>query len=451
MQDTIVAIASPTTPAPRGIVRLSGDQAADVLQAAGIPLPRQASRFGASLDLGSPLGEISVDVLFWPDQRCYTGQPSAEIHCLGSLPILTAVVDRMIRCGARPARPGEFTLRAFLAGRLDLVQAEAVLGVIEAEGTGSLDAALTQLAGNVSTPLHQARHELLDLLADVEAGLDFVDEDIEFVTDKVLLDRLLIIRKTVQSVGEQLRQRGGGSGLPVVVVRGMPNAGKSCLINRLSGTETSIVTEVAGTTRDSVTTTARIDAIEVMLVDTAGIEAQNDELRLAMARQNDHQDRRADVRLWCVDAHDPGSPDVIRRIEATAAASQRAGTIDIRVATKSDLVDRLPECFDDRWIACSGKTGQGEADLITHLAQRLGQRDLEETGSVIGTAARCSGALAEAATSLDAAIETTTLGSGHEWVATELRTAANALGEVTGAVYTDDILDRVFSRFCIGK
>ncbi len=219
VEDTIVAIASPTSPAVRGIVRFSGCDLARVLIRLGIPgvapgaspTKSQPRRFAADVDLGVPLGVIPVDVMIWPTNRSYSGQPSAELHTHGSLPLLQSLVDSAIRAGARAARPGEFTMRTFLAGRLDLTQAEAVLGVIEAEGRGSLDQALQQLAGNLSRPLEQMRSDMLDLLADVEAGLDFVDEDIEFISDQTLTQRLTEIVEQLGATCRTMRARSGGA------------------------------------------------------------------------------------------------------------------------------------------------------------------------------------------------------------------------------------------------
>jgi tRNA modification GTPase len=453
---TIVAIASPTTAAPRGIVRLSGRDVANVLRSAGIDPPPRTSRFECHIDVGDPLGTIDGHMLYWPSNRCYTGQPSAEFHTHGSVPILTAIVDRLCKAGARPARPGEFTMRAFLAGRMDLVQAEAVLGVIEAESRGALNAALTQLAGNVSTPLESTREELLNLLADVEAGLDFVDEDIQFISDEDLIRRLESAHDIVDQAIKQLQTRGGGDRLPVVVLRGLPNAGKSCLINRISGQESSIVTPTAGTTRDSVTIMANLQStptavpIPVVLVDTAGIEQDRDELTSAMSRQSRQQDSRADVRIWCIDSTASDFKHQADHLHRIASETRRAGTRDLWVATKTDLTSSsvLPSAD---WIPCSGLTGQGIEALVMRIETELLARDREQTGSIIGTAARCQDALHSASSAIGAALQAAHDEIGHEIVSTELRIAAQAIGEVTGAVYTDDILDRVFSRFCIGK
>ncbi len=211
-------------------------------------------------------------------------------------------------------------MRAFLAGRLDLTQAEAVLGVIDAEGRGSLDHALRQLAGNLSRPLESMRSTLLDLLADVEAGLDFVDEDIEFVSDDVLVDRLTQMQMQLAVTINAMKQRGGGSSRRTIALRGKPNAGKSRLLNRLSNSETAIVADVAGTTRDVVTTECMLSGQPFLIIDTAGIEISVDHISHLSQAQALRAANEADVRLWCVDGSDE---------DATSQLDEfRAGAID---------------------------------------------------------------------------------------------------------------------------
>ncbi|QDT04027.1 tRNA modification GTPase MnmE [Rubripirellula lacrimiformis] len=462
--ETIVAIASPTSPAPRGIVRLSGTSVLEILDRMGISPANQVrpSRYPAAVDLGVPLGMVDVDVMVWPTPRSYTGQPSAELHTFGSLPLLTGLTELAAHAGARAARPGEFTMRAFLAGRLDLTQAEAVLGVIDAEGRGSLDHALRQLSGNLSKPLEQMRSTLLNLIADVEAGLDFVDEDIEFVSDETVVQRLTEISETLRLTAEAMRQRGGTTSRATIILRGEPNAGKSRLLNRLSESDTAIVADVAGTTRDVVTLDTTLCGHPVRWVDTAGIETGNDDI----SRESQDHARRAsdeaDVRLWCIDSSRSDFDTALTQLRHQAGTSGRTGVIDLFVATKCDI-SSLPTAPDskpkqepasdssDALLTCSALSDDGIETLVQTVLQRLLDRDSEEHGSVVGTAARCGQSLDQAHTSVLAAIELTRHSQGHEFVSAEMRTAAQCLGEVTGAVYTDDILDRVFGRFCIGK
>ncbi|EMI20074.1 tRNA modification GTPase TrmE [Rhodopirellula maiorica SM1] len=453
--ETIVAIASPTTPAMRGIVRMSGQSVVPILESVGVVSShtKRPQVIHSRINLGMPLGEMDVTVSLWPTSQSYTGQPSAELHTIGSAPVLQSIVSVLSAAGARAARPGEFTMRAFLAGRLDLPQAEAVLGVIEAEQRGSLEHALKQLAGNLSRPLEQMRSEMLDLLADVEAGLDFVDEDIEFISDDALVDRLSVIHAAVEKTRQSMESRGGNRARAIVAFRGNPNAGKSHLINALVGREVAIVADVAGTTRDVVSVETVLGGNEIQWVDTAGIEsrAQQDplfEITAASQAQALRASQNADVRIWCVDASNDDLAAQRRYFETHDGSSKRS-SVDIWVATKSDLIDVATRQSD--WIYTSVITGEGVDQLRDRVSQFVASRDQEEVGSIMGTAARCSGSLAHAATCIETAIRFVQQGDGHEFVASELRVAVECLGEVTGTVYTDDILDRVFGRFCIGK
>ncbi|MGI9470580.1 MAG: tRNA modification GTPase [Rubripirellula sp.] len=451
VDDTIVAIASPTAPAVRGVVRMSGEDAVAVLQRMGVDSGHDGKtrRTTAAVDLGAPIGVVPVDVLVWPTKKSYTGQPSAELHTYGSLPILRRFVESAIEAGCRAARPGEFTMRSFLAGRLDLTQAEAVLGVIEAEKRGSLDHALRQLGGNLSRPLEQMRGTLLDLLADVEAGLDFVDEDISFISDEDLIDRLQEIGSQLETTSEVMQSRGGGSARFVIALCGEPNAGKSCLINRLAGKEVAIVAEMAGTTRDVVTVDVEFDGVPVTLVDTAGIEDADTEVSRQSQSQSSRTSNEARLRLWCVDASRDDFDRATDELRQWASAGRRSPAIDLWVATKSDLASRALE--ETKWILCSAVNGSGIGHLRSRIQAILCQQDAEEVGSVVGTASRCAQSLQLAREAIDRAISLTQHQEGHEFVSAELRVVAQSLGEVTGAVYTDDILDRVFGRFCIGK
>ncbi len=468
VDDTIVAIASPLTPAPRGIVRISGDSVVPILRRSGVlaedDCDSRSRRFSAPLELGDSLRWLDVDVLLWPTSRSYTGQPSAELHLIGSLPLLDAVVDRLIAAGARAARPGEFTMRAFLAGRMDLPQAEAVLGVIDAEDARTLDQALSQLAGNLSRPLQTARSELLDLLADVEAGLDFVDEDIEFVSDEHLQHRLGELRELLESATAQLRERSASHSALEIVLRGLPNAGKSCLLNALSKTQSAIVTDQAGTTRDSIAVSFVVDGHAVRMTDTAGIEwrAEHEPNSAVLAKaqvQATEAASRADLCLWCIDISDQNPDAALEQLRQSQldSGSYKKSIENWIVLTKTDLNSRSPSWLDA--VMSSGfpvvetnVMSNGGLDSLNRKIVAAAERfDPNETGGVIGTAARCRDSLAAASLAIANAIVMTKTQVGHELVAAEIRAAASAIGDVTGEVYTDDLLDRVFSRFCIGK
>lgn len=450
--EVIVAVASPRSPAPRGIVRLAGDDLLPVLARSGLNFAPERSRQPQSIDLGSPLGAISIDLLLWPDARSYVGQPSAELHTLGSGPVLDALVEHFCSGGARMARPGEFTMRAFLAGRLDLSQAEAVLGVIDADTPEDLRVALSQLAGNLSRPLTNVRETGLNLLADVEAGLDFVDEDIEFVSDASLCSQLRAMRDILEQTRSQIRQRDETYDQVRILIRGFPNAGKSQLLNALVNRDAAIVSSIAGTTRDGVVAETRWDDRVIRFEDTAGIEADPDAILAEANRRATDSDRVAAVRLWCVDGADADAMTHAERIQSIAADSKRRGAVDLFLCTKSDATHwrDLPSHSDTPWHAVSAITGQGLSTLRRLILDATDGPGDAPSG-IRGTAERCRDSLRRSIDSIDAALAAARNQAGHEIVAAELRVAIECIGEVTGVVYTDDVLDRVFGRFCIGK
>ncbi len=260
--------------------------------------PKRPQRLRLQLQV-IELGPLVVDAMIWPGRQSYTGAPTVEIHTYGSLPVLEAVVGTLVQAGAKPAGPGEFTMRAFLAGRLDLTQAEAVLGVIDARSQTQLDAALAQLAGNLATPLKQTRRELIDLLADIEAGLDFVDEDIQFISDSAIREQLNRAVDVVAEAGKKLTVRRRSQAYVKAVLRGEPNAGKSSLLNALCAEEAAIVSDVAGTTRDTIWRDIRMDDVWIRLIDTAGIESAQDDLQSAGQRMAEQMAEQADLVLHC--------------------------------------------------------------------------------------------------------------------------------------------------------
>lgn len=446
-RSTIVAIASSLAPSIRGIVRIAGDEAVEVLAVMAPTLQRQPWRRPLRQEVTLQLAELgSVDAvaLIWPTTRSYTGVPNVEIHTHGAVPVLEAIVAAAVRAGARPAGPGEFTMRAFLAGRLDLPQAEAVLGVIDAANRDQLDAALSQLAGNISQPLRQVRDDLLDLLADLEAGLDFVDEDIEFIDDAAILTGLSQAKTVVAAAAAQMAGRHRSIATADVVLRGRPNAGKSSLLNALVGQQVAIVSSQAGTTRDVLWRETMIAAQRVRLVDTAGLEAAADAISQQSQRAANDSQQTAALTLVCVP---------VLQIAAAPAEVDAASNASLRVATQADLAPESTRGALQRagWILTSALTGFGLDDLRGRIAAALdAQHSAPELG-VSATAARCGDSIQRAAQGIDTAIQLTRQETGHEWVASEIRLALAAIGEITGEIYTDDLLDRVFSRFCIGK
>jgi len=490
--DNIAAIASAPGGACRGIIRLAGPTAVACLGQVFRPAAGEAAARWATLTPDSqpvtidgsislePGHELPVRAYIWPGRRSYTRSPLVELHTVGSPLLLEWVVERLGTAGARAALPGEFTLRAFLAGRLDLTQAEAVLGVIDAQGQASLNTALAQLAGGLAGPLAGLRTRLLDLLAHLEAGLDFVEEDIEFISADELQSQLGDIRGRVEAIAAQMQSRGESREMPRVVLTGLPNVGKSSLFNALlrgDGNEaasdderkaggarrirTAIVSDIAGTTRDFLVGETTLGNRRCLVVDTAGVEHRdggssseseqaptaNEAAEAAAQALGDTQRAAAAVTLLCLDASRPLTPWEAEQLAAPCPAR-------VIVLTKADQVaPGVP--LPAEGMLTSSVTGQGLAELRQAIASALvtvGDAEPGETsGTVAATAIRCRESLRQAAQALEAAADLAAGGLGEELVAAEIRVALDALGQVTGAVYTDDILDRIFSRFCIGK
>ncbi|MFV1965163.1 MAG: tRNA modification GTPase [Pirellulaceae bacterium] len=452
LDDTIGAIASPPGGAIRGVVRISGPDVIHCLQhcfsaAEGDDLQqvRTASVLPGLLHVPPPVGDLECDLYLWPDQRSFTRQPAAELHTFGSPPLLEAALHTLCAAGVRLAEPGEFTMRAFLAGRLDLTQAEAVLGVIDAQSGSELRVALSQMAGGLATPLNDLRRQLMDLLAHLEAGLDFAEEEIEFLSSAELESCLSAAAGHVSSIEARLVEREQREDMPRVVLMGWPNVGKSSLFNALAGDRAAIVSRQAGTTRDYVTRTVKIAGREFVLIDTAGVKTGDAENTLAAASQvvREAQDARADLRLLCLDATRP-----LNAWEETQISNEDAPH-RLVVLTKTDAAE-LRE-VPSRGIRTSSVTGDGLDELRRTIFRCLESLPGRELLAVANTATRCRESLRRTARRLQSARDLVVHGRGEELVAAEIRLALEELGKIVGAVYTDDILDRVFSRFCIGK
>jgi tRNA modification GTPase len=452
-EDTIAAVASPPGGALRSIVRISGPGVAGCLRACLRPDAHRWAQWTLAgpprvipsrLRLGLPLGDVPCDVYYWPGPRSFTRQAVAEIHLLGSPPLVDAAMRAVCAAGARLAQPGEFTLRAFLAGRIDLTQAEAVLGIIDARDRSQLDSALQQLAGGLARPLDRLRESLLDLLADLEAGLDFVDEDIQFLDAAELQTRLADAAQQIQALETQVVGRSERDEEFRIALVGWPNVGKSSLWNALVGEPAAIVADSAGTTRDYLTRRVAIGGLDCLLIDTAGIAAHGaDGIEAQAQRLGAQQAAQADLQVWCIDGTRPLNS------QEQAAMTAAGGSRVLCVLTKTDqptVIDGHQEA-----IRTSSRTGAGLEELKEAMAASLLADSDTESRVVIGTLLRCRESLRTAAASLQQACQLAVAGTGEEIVAAEIRRALDQLGQVVGAVYTDDILDRVFSRFCLGK
>lgn len=442
LDDTIVALATPATPAARAMIRVSGPDAWAIVGRGLVPEPGPPARPGGWMQprrfelrsLGRP---IPCEAAFWPVGRSYTGQAMVELHALGSPPLVDALIGQLLSEGARLAGPGEFTLRAVMAGRIDLTQAEAVLGVIDARTPAELEAALAQLAGGLRTQLKSVQDGLLAGLAHLEAVLDFVEEpDVAALERQAFRSALQTARQDLRDLVAQLSGRDRRATAPQVVLAGPPNAGKSSLFNALIGQSRALVSEVAGTTRDYLD--ARLDCgpLAVQLIDTAGADEPSSEPDRHAQAQRLRRIAQADLVLHCASVAAP---------ERTMVPPGRSGAW-IEVWTKAD---QAPPPDDGR-LATSARTGQGIEALRQAIAAALTRWDAD--GGRRGLLASLSRDQTERAiASLDAALASLDAGTTEELIAIDLHEAIDALGTVVGEVPSEAILDQIFSRFCIGK
>jgi tRNA modification GTPase len=439
-QDTIVALSSAPGPGARAVVRLSGPRALPILTTlfhtpAG--LRRDVRRwYAGEVRLAEVVAPLPAELFVWPAPQTYTGQDLLELHTVSCPPLVGQVVAGCLAAGARAALPGEFTLRGFLAGKLDLTRAEAVLAVIEAGNRDELKLALGQLAGGVTRPLQELRDDLLNLLADVEAALDFAEEDLQFVRQEELLHRLAKGLALVTLLGKQLRQRAVPDRPFRVVLAGRPNAGKSSLFNALAG-GAALVSPEPGTTRDYLVKRLEVEGVALELVDTAGWAEAVEGIAAQAEQLGREQAAQADLLLLCIEA---GAPAVEGE---RVLCARPAGPSVLAVATKCDLAPAGPGL-----PATSAVTGIGLGPLRTLLADRA---RAHRRPALAPSLSRCRYHVEACLGHLRRAHAVALEQDPPELLALELRGALDQLGEMVGAVYTDDLLDRIFSRFCIGK
>jgi tRNA modification GTPase len=439
--DTIVALSSAQGPGARAIVRLSGPSAWAIARTffPDAPTDKPADRWLHSAELRLPdlHSGLPADLYFWPAPRTYTGQDVVEIHMLSTPPLVDLLITAGLDRGARAAQAGEFTLRAFLAGKLDLAKAEAVLGVIEAADRDELKKALAQLAGGISRPLENVREDLLNLLADVEAGLDFADEDLQLVRQRELLDRLARALAFVTLIRRQIEQRATAPKPFRAVFAGPPNAGKSSLFNALAGKEAALVSSRPGTTRDYLEAQILTGGIQILLLDTAGLGSSIDVLDGAAQTLGKEQANDGDLVLWCQEAGSSAAQECQRWLPDLSPSRL------VQIATKCDLAP--PPAGS---LATSAVTGLGLDELRRELAGRARRR---KQPALAPSLSRCRHHVEACLGHLRQAHSITLNEDPTELLALELRGALEELGAMVGAVYTDDLLDRIFSRFCIGK
>lgn len=477
IEDTICAVATPAGEGGIGIVRLSGRHALSIagqivrlrsnqpldgvashtLHLADIFLPNRS----CDLDDSGPnglrsAGEIIDEglVVYMKGPRSFTSEDSVEIQCHGGSVVLGLVCQACLVAGARLAQPGEFTKRAFLNGRLDLSQAEAVLDTIRSKSEASLKLAQRHLRGELGRHVDRLRAILVGLLAQVEAGIDFSEEDISFVGQAELAASLQDTRRAIRvmlDAAEQGRRLREGAR---VVIAGRPNVGKSSLLNHFLGEDRAIVTEIPGTTRDVLEGSVVWNGVMMTLVDTAGLRETTDIVELEGMRRTRSALEQGDLVLHVVDAAE------LDGFAAEEAVPIQESQRRITVINKSDLlstdrimplVNRMKAHTGGTVIAISVRTAEGLEALRSLIQLHLAQRTLEPAESVAITKVRHRDVLERAEASLAEALNSVRNGAEPEFVAIDLRGAADALGELTGVITSDEILHQIFSEFCIGK
>ncbi len=454
LDDPIVAIATPPGSGGLAVLRVSGRGALEVADRVFRPgrrdgpmpslAPSHTVHHGHVMAGGRVVDEVLMTVLRGP--RTYTREDTVEVGCHGGVVVARMVLEAFLAAGARMAGPGEFTRRAFVNGRLDLAQAEAVADLIHARSERAVHAATAQLSGALSRRIEALREALMTVLAHLEAHLDFPDEDIAPETGSALVSRveaaMADARRLVESArnGRLLRE-----GARVAIV-GAPNAGKSSLLNALLGVERAIVSDVPGTTRDTVEDLVTVAGYPVVLVDTAGMRESADAIEREGMRRSREAAMGADVVLEVADVTLP--PPTAVPVECGA------GTAWLRVANKCDR--QADPGFDGEagWIRVSCRTGEGLDALRAAMGASLGDgaaRGGLGVGEEWAVSARHQDALRRSMEAMGLALGAMRSGVALDLVAADLRVAAQAVGEVVGKTGTEDLLDRIFSTFCIGK
>ena len=488
-EDTIAAISTPMGEGGFGIVRLSGSQAIPIVLRLFIPKRKKnlagvntfTIHYGHIYDREKLVDEVLLSVMRAP--YTYTREDVTEISCHGGIVPLRKVLELCLMEGARLAEPGEFTLRAFLNGRIDLIQAEAVCDIIRSRTDAALNCALHQMEGHLSITVNRIRDCIVDLLAHIEACLDYSEEDIPHLSRGELAERM---EKLSGELKELLKSAQSGrilrEGLQTTIV-GKPNVGKSSLLNVLLEEDKAIVTPVPGTTRDVVEDMVNILGIPMKIMDTAGIRHARDEIEMAGIERTRRSIALADLVLFVIDLSIPLSEEDCR------IAENLLGRKTILVANKCDLPQVVSEEeIRELWASCLNRLEPERESLSVNSAnpahdslsnpsilrnpplikvsatKKTRIKDLQEliyhlfikgevsiSDAVLVTNVRHQDALVKAEESLKKGIEACGRGESEEFIALDLRRALKALGEIVGETATEDILSRIFSRFCIGK
>ncbi|MCX7085721.1 MAG: tRNA uridine-5-carboxymethylaminomethyl(34) synthesis GTPase MnmE [Methylococcales bacterium] len=443
-QYTIAAIATPPGNGGVGIIRISGTNVTEIAQKIlNKPLKARHAIYSAFLDEDNSVIDSGV-CLYFPGPASYTGEDTLELQGHGGSVVLDMVLRRVISLGARIAKPGEFTERAFLNGKLDLAQAEAIADLIQSTTEQSVRSAQKSMQGVFSDQINELVTELTELRVYVEAAIDFVDEEIDFLSDGIvenriirLIDKIQQIQKTAQQ-GRLLRD-----GMTVVLV-GKPNAGKSSLLNALAGHEAAIVTDIAGTTRDILRERIQLDGMPLHIIDTAGIRESENLIEKEGIRRAHLEIQKADKILLLIDAREKEDDQILKSLPINIPV--------IKVFNKIDLINTDPKLEKtENGYKCylSIKKNIGLDLLKAHLKDTVGFDTSAD--NVFLARRRHIEAIRIGSEFVESALTQLKINKAGELVAEDLRQAQISFAEITGTVSSDELLGRIFSSFCIGK
>jgi tRNA modification GTPase len=458
--DTIAAISTPLGAGGIGIVRLSGPQARQVLE----KIFRRRGADGPFLSRRFYLGEIfrpqgaagggvidEVLAVFMEKPRTYTREDVVEIHAHSGILILQEILKAALQSGARLAEPGEFTKRAFLNGRIDLTQAEAVIDLIQSRTRKSLELANLQRQGRLGAEVRQVRERLLDLLAGIEASIDFPEDEVPELSGETIRLRLQQplerVNSLLQTYEEGKIYREGAS----AAIIGRPNVGKSSLLNALLREDRAIVTPIPGTTRDVIEEAVNVRGIPLRLMDTAGLRHTKDAVEVEGVRRTRDRLARADLVIWVVDGSEPLTPDdldILTEVrEKRAVVAINKNDLPLRLDLQ-DLAGHLPRV---PLVPVSALHHRGIDALEDAIRDRVLNGTFESSSEILLSSIRHKQALEKAREGLERALEATRINLSAEFISVDIGVALQALGEIVGETTSEDLLERIFSEFCIGK
>lgn len=449
--DTIVALATPQGVGALAIIRLSGDKSISIANSAfkGSDLEKAATHtlhFGTIRDEEKIIDEVLISVFKAPNS--FTKEDSIEISCHGSMLIVQEIIKLLLTKGARLAKPGEFTQRAFLHGKFDLAQAEAVADLIHADSEAARKTAMDQMRGGFSKDIKQLRDELIHFASMIELELDFSEEDVEFADRsalKQLIENLLVkINALIGSfdLGNVIK-----NGVPTVIA-GKPNAGKSTLLNALLKEEKAIVSEIAGTTRDTIEDEINLGGVTFRFIDTAGLRETVDTIEAIGVKRAKEQMEKASLILYMFDLSD----EPVEEISKALSTLEEQPIPFLAIGNKADLIDKNQrKALEPLGLSfLTAQTSEGLKELEDAILDKVNAKQLN-TGDTVVTNLRHHQQLILTKDALHTVIKGIDSGISNDFVAQDIRHALHHLGEITGQITTDDLLENIFSKFCIGK